>query len=411
MRLLLVEDKDSFRRLLIQALEGSAWNLTAVGDPQEALAALQTTRFDAMVTDLRLPGFSGLELLNRAKRLQPDLRVVLMSAFGEPQDVVEAMRSGAEDFLPKPFDLDHFLAVLERLRALVGAPPPDPREPWIAQSPSMRALEEGLRRAAESDAPVLFLGERGVGKTRAARRLHSLRHPGAPFLALAAESIGPEGLDAHQLTLLKGGSLFLADLGGVAASALPGLFKAMESPEGRVIHWSGSAQNLTDLPDRLRERLGVLCFPLLPLRDRREDILPLFRVLLEEAARREGRPAPLIERNAERDLLKRDWPGNARELAWCTSLAIRSMDGAILGFLPRLSEGSGASPLAIPWPEPGPLEAMLASVAKTAEASLISRALAAHGGDTARTALDLGLTPRTLTQRLREHHIPIEDAP
>jgi len=411
MRLLLVEDKDSFRRLLIQALEGSAWDLTAVGDPMKALAALQATRFEVMVTDLRLPGFSGLELLKRAKRLQPDLRVVLMSAFGEPQDVVEAMRSGAEDFLPKPFDLDHFLAVLERLRALVGAPPPDPREPWIAQSPSMRALEEGLSRAAESDAPVLFLGERGVGKTRAARRLHSLRHPGAPFLALAADALDPEGPDAHQLTLLKGGSLYLADLGNLGASALPGLFKAMESPEGRAIHWSGSALDLADLPDRLRERLGVLCFPLLPLRDRREDILPLFRVLLEDAARRDGRPAPLIERNAERDLLKRDWPGNARELAWCTSLAVRSMDGAILGFLPRLSEGSGASPMAILWPEQGSLEAMLANVAKTAEASLLRRALEAHGGDTARTALALGLSPRTLTQRLREHRISIEDAP
>ena len=135
MDLLLVEDKDSFRRLLTQALEGSVWTVRAVADPQEALRILESQPFEVLVTDLRLPGMSGLELIRRAKRLHPGLRVVLMSAFGEPKDIVEAMRLGADDFLPKPFDLDAFTAVLERLRALVGAPPPDPAEPWIAHSP------------------------------------------------------------------------------------------------------------------------------------------------------------------------------------------------------------------------------------------------------------------------------------
>ena len=136
MDLLLVEDKDSFRRLLTQALEGSAWSVRAVADPRGALQALEAGPFHVMVTDLRLPGMSGLELIRRARQLQPGLRVVLMSAFGEPRDIVEAMRLGADDFLPKPFDLDAFLALLDRLRALVGAPPPDPAEPWVAHSPA-----------------------------------------------------------------------------------------------------------------------------------------------------------------------------------------------------------------------------------------------------------------------------------
>ncbi len=111
MDLLLVEDKDSFRRLLTQALEGSAWSVRAVADPQEALRALEAAPSHVLVTDLRLPGMSGLELIRRARQLHPTLRVVLMSAFGEPRDIVEAMRLGAEDFLPKPFDLDVFLAI------------------------------------------------------------------------------------------------------------------------------------------------------------------------------------------------------------------------------------------------------------------------------------------------------------
>ena len=177
MRLILVEDKDSFRKLLVQALKGSPWNLKVTGDPLEALSWIEGDGAEVLVTDLRLPGISGLELIRCAKRAQPGLRVVLMSAFGEPKDIVEAMRLGAEDFLPKPFDMDIFLALMDRLRALVGAPPPDPREPWVALSPAMRALDSSLRAAADSDAPALFTGPRGAGKARAARRLHALRQP------------------------------------------------------------------------------------------------------------------------------------------------------------------------------------------------------------------------------------------
>jgi len=100
------------------ALADSAWAVRAVPDPQEALRALAEQPFHVLVTDLRLPGMSGLELIRRARLAQPSLRVVLMSAFGEPKDIVEAMRLGADDFLPKPFDLDAFLALLDRLRAL-----------------------------------------------------------------------------------------------------------------------------------------------------------------------------------------------------------------------------------------------------------------------------------------------------
>jgi DNA-binding NtrC family response regulator len=212
MRLLLVEDKDSFRRLLVQALAGSAWDVTAVGDPAQALAVLAEAPFEVLVTDLRLPGMSGLELLKAAKRSRPALRAVLMSAFGEPGDIVEAMRWGADDFLPKPFDLDRFAEVLERLRALVEAPPPDPREPWIVQAPAMRELDQALAKAAQTSFPVLFQGEPGSGKRRAARRLHALRHPQAPFLCLSASSLSPAGPDERRMALLQGGSLLVSDL-------------------------------------------------------------------------------------------------------------------------------------------------------------------------------------------------------
>lgn len=404
MRLLLVEDKDTFRRLLVQALAGTAWEVLAVGDPQEALQALERGSFEVLVTDLRLPGMSGLELLRRIKRMRPGIRVVLMSAFGEPKDIVEAMRAGADEFLPKPFDLDVFTSVLDRLMALVEAPPPDPREPWISHSPAMRALDEAIGKAADSRVPVLLCGERGAGKARTARRLHSLGTPQAPFLVSGAASF----LARRDLHLLAGGTVYLTDLEDLPADQVKDLLARTESEEGLRIRWMGGARAASEVSEPLRLRLGVLCFGLPSLRDRREDILPLFRSLLEQAARAEGRNAPLVERAAERELLARAWPGNIRELAWCAVQSLRMTAGPILGQLP--ASGTEGETLCLPWPASGPLERMLAEFARSAEPILLRRAFEASGRDPAATAAALGLSPRALAQRMRECRIPMEES-
>jgi len=406
MRLLLVEDKDSFRRLLVQALAGTAWDVLAVADPREALTALEREPFGVLVTDLRLPGLSGLELLKRAKRLDPALRIVLMSAFGEPKDIVDAIHSGADDFLPKPFDLDHFLAVLDRLSALTEAPAPDPREPWVASSQASRELDRALVRAAESDAPALFLGERGSGRHRAARRLHTLRRAQAPFKTLRASSLGPEVPGDRLLALLQGGTLYLSELDELPSSSLPSLLKALESEPAQGLRWMAGARSLEALPESLRLRLGVLCFEIPPLRERREDILPLFRQFLDVAAQRQGRSAPLIERHAEKELLQRPWPGQVRELETCALKALQATPGHILGSLPAPSQE--ASLLCLSWPSPAPLETMLKQIDHAAEAQLLRRALDIQGQDPAKAAAALGLTLRAFALRMKEHGISME---
>jgi len=408
MDLLLVEDKDSFRRLLSQALVGSPWKVEAVADPQAALRALEARPFQVLVTDLRLPGMSGIELIRRARRLHPALRVVLMSAFGEPKDIVEAMRLGADDFLPKPFDLDDFLALLDRLRALVGAPPPDPIEPWIAHSPAMQALEAALRQVAMARLPVVFRGARGSGRERSARRLHTLRHPAAPYLSLPAATLGPEGPDPRILQLLEGGSLFLGGLEHLAPAAAGPLARAMDGDAGRRLDWMGSVDAEGLLAPEIAERLGSMELRVPALAERREDLLALTRLLLDQAARRERRPAPWLERGAERQLLEHAWPGNVRELEVLVGRAFLFSEGRAIRAFPDLGLGLEA-PLCLPWPEPGGLEAMLKAVAHAAEAQLLLRALGVAGGDLPRTAEALGLTVRTLAQRLREHAIPLED--
>lgn len=407
MDLLLVEDKDSFRRLLTQALDGSAWSVRAVADPQEALRALETAPSHVLVTDLRLPGMSGLELIRRARQIQPALRVVLMSAFGEPQDIVEAMRLGADDFLPKPFDLEVFLALLERLRALAGAPPPDPSEPWIAHSAAMQSLDAALRRAAATALPVLFRGERGAGKGRCARRLHTLRSPGAPYLSVASATLGPAGPDPGLLQLVRGGSLYLSGLDHLAPEAAGPLARAMDGA-GAGVCWMAGLDTEGSLPPELAQRLGSLELRIPPLRERREDLLALARALLDQAARRGGQPAPWLERSAERQLLDHGWPGNVAELEALVDRSLRSPEGPVLRSFSDLELG-GAEPLRLPWPEPGPLEAMLRAVARSAEGRLVRKALAEAGGDLPQAAEALGLTIRSLAQRLRDHGIPLED--
>nr|WP_320131928.1 response regulator [uncultured Holophaga sp.] len=405
MHLLLVEDKDSFRRLLIQALADSGWTLHAVGTPAEALAILADTPCEVMVTDLRLPEMSGLELLKRAKRLHPGLRVLLMSAFGEAADIVEAMAAGAEDFLPKPFDLDLFQATLERMRALVEAPCPDPREPWVACSAAMIRLERAMASLAESSAPTLFTGERGSGRSRAARRLHTLRSPRAPLLDLEASSLGPLGLDGRRLAQLKGGTIHLRNLEGLSASGASELLEAL----GRDgVCWTATAASLEQVPPSLHPKLCTFALPLPPLRERREDVLPLFSAFLGRTARQAGRSAPVMDKGVERELLSRPWPGNVAELLWVAEQAMIRTTGPLLATLPEAALPTGEV-LDLAWPAPGTLESMLAEVVRQAEARLLRRALRHRGCNLTAVALDLGVTQRLLSQRLREYHIPLED--
>jgi DNA-binding NtrC family response regulator len=170
----------------------------------------------------------------------------------------------------------------------------------------------------------------------------------------------------------------------------------------------GGCRDLAGLPEAIRLRLGVLAFRIPPLRERREDILSLVRAFLEAHARKDGRPAPTVERAVERELLRRDWPGNVRQLQWTVIQALGVNRGPILASLPPDLEPGGA-PLVLPFPEPGTLAGMLDVVTRAAEAALLRRALEGRQGDPAAAAQELGLTPRALAKALRDHGIPLEE--
>jgi DNA-binding NtrC family response regulator len=361
--------------------------------------------FDVLVTDLRLPRFSGLELLKKAKRARPGLRAVLMSAYGEPKDIVEAMRSGADDFLPKPFDLDLFLTLLDRLRALVGAPPPDPRELWVARSPAMAELEQQLRRITEASLPVLFIGEHGAGKGRAARRLHVLGRPGAPFATRAAGALMAKGPDPDLLRLLQGGSIYLSGLDELGDAGGEGIAQSIASPLGQHLRWMAGGADLAGIPASLQITFGALQLQLPPLRERKEDLLPLYRGYLAIAAQAEGRTPPDLDKHMERHILERAWTGNVRELAASASATLRITEGLLVR---RLAE-EGRSGLGLGWPAPGTLDSMVKQVSHEAESALLQRALDAAGGEPSIAAQSLGLSVRALGLRLREHGLSMKE--
>jgi DNA-binding NtrC family response regulator len=186
------------------------------------------------------------------------------------------------------------------------------------------------------------------------------------------------------------------------------LAQAMDGAQGRRLAWMGSVDPEGVLAPEVAQRLGSLELKVPPLRERREDLLALTRLLLEQGARREGRPAPWLERAAERQLLGYDWPGNVRELEVVVSRTLLFSEARAIRGFPDLGLGL-AAPLNLPWPEPGALEAMLKALSRAAEPQLLRRALLEAGGDLPRAAEALGLTLRALAQRLREHGIPLED--
>jgi DNA-binding NtrC family response regulator len=234
-----------------------------------------------------------------------------------------------------------------------------------------------------------------------------LRHPQAPFLCLAAASLPADGLDPHRLALLQGGSIHLTGLEALAPAAAGALVKCLDSAQGQGIRWMGSCRAVDALPERLRLRMGVIVLDLPPLRERREDILPMFRRFLGDLASQDGRPMPMLDRVAEKELLQGAWPGNLSQLAWAVASAWRDTTGPLLAPLPAASPQGGS--LVLPWPAPGTLAEMLDSVQHAAAAALLRKAMAGRCADPAPVARALGLSPRGFAQAMREHHLSLED--
>ncbi|RZA18635.1 MAG: nitrogen regulation protein NR(I) [Lysobacteraceae bacterium] len=375
-----VDDDRAVRFVLATALRDAGFAVTAFAAAGEALEALQRAVLDKkgapalVVTDVRMPGDSGLVLLDKLKAAHPDLPVIVMSAHTDVASTAGAFRGGAHEFLSKPFDLDEAVALVRRAlpqresrNAVAADTGVVDASPLIGEAPAMRALFRAIGRLAQAPLSVLITGETGTGKELVARALHR-ESPRAsrPFVALNTAAIPAELLEselfgheagaftgAHKRHVGRfeqadGGTLFLDEIGDMPASLQTRLLRVLAEGEFfrvggrelirvdvRVI--AATHQPLEALVEQgrfradLLHRLDVVRLPLPPLRERREDIPQLAARFLANAAQRLQLPAKKLSTAALERLRAHDWPGNVRELEnLCWRLAALA-PGATIG--------------------------------------------------------------------------------
>jgi len=456
-RILIVEDDGTLRLTLQDFLGKQGFEVRAADSGEAGLQLAQQHPFDLMLIDLRLPDISGLDVIGRLVEAGEDAVMVMMTAYPEIRTAVAAIKSGAYDYINKPFDLEDLRGLVARaleVRQLrrevawrrVQAGDHAPAE-MVGTSAAFRTLLDTTERiAAAARVPVLILGESGTGKEHIAQAIHRLSpRVGGPWVTVNCSAL-PEGLleaemfghekgaftDARQarkglLELADGGTLFLDEVGDMALPLQPKLLRAIETQTFRRIgsqkesrvdvrFVAATHRNLRAMVDQgsfrqdLYYRLNVGTIEVPPLRERQEDIVLLARHFLARFAQTIGCPEPALGDEVERCLLAYRWPGNIRELRNVIERALILCRDPVVqrDQLPREIAGSVAAAPAVAGRPPawGPgADLSLAS----AERRHIQQVLDHCRGNKTRAAEMLGISRLTLRSRLRDIGLPDDE--
>jgi len=450
--ILIVDDEPNVLRVLGALLEKRGYVTSRASSGEEALALVRAQDPDLVVTDLRMPGIDGLQLLQRMRESFQEIPVVLLTAHGTIEAAVEAMKWGAHDFLTKPFDnrrvvevIGQTLAQSRRFRTEFQGPLSGESDCGIiGRSAAMEEIRALLRRVAPTPSTLLITGETGCGKELVAHAVHRLsdraRGPlvrincGAlPENLVESELFGHERgafTSAHQakpgrFELADGGTLFLDEIGELPLSAQATLLRVVE--DGRVDR-VGSTQSRTvdvrlvaatnrDLETEVRlgrfrrdlhYRLRVVELRLPALRERPDDIPPLVEFFLDKHSNRLRRPRPRISGEALAWLGTRHWEGNVRELENAVERAVLLAAGPELG---PADFGAAKPGDGRPGGDPGEISGIKTAAqaaAESAERRLIRAALDATGGNVTRAAEKLGLSRRGLQLKMKMYGLQRE---
>ena len=451
--ILLVDDDASLRRVLEFQLVEAGFQVVTAADGETALEIFEKAQIDCVITDLRMPKMSGLDLLAKIKTRNQEIPVIVITAFGDVETAVAAMRQGAFDFITKPFNRDAILLTLEKafnfsatvaenrqLRRLVKSE--FRLENVIGESAKIREVLNLVERVARTDTTVLITGESGTGKELIAKGIHfSGARADKPFVAVDCSAI-PENLIEAELFGYKkgaftgataasrgkfeeadGGTIFLDEISAMQLALQTRLLRVLQEREivrlgentpkkidVRVV--AASNRNLETMVadgsfrEDLYFRLAVVPIILPPLREKREDIPLLAEHFLRLAKRRHGLPHLKIEREVFDALARYDFPGNVRELENLIERMVVLSDGAklTLADLPenvrRSSPSFGGVRLELP--EEGiSLENL--------EKEIIRRSLEKHGGNQSQAARYLDITRSALIYRMQKYGLAGEE--
>ncbi|GAB4336902.1 MAG: sigma-54 dependent transcriptional regulator [Desulfobulbaceae bacterium] len=441
-RIVAIDDEQTMLRVLKRTLEGEGYATETFSEPETALEHLRGNRADLLITDLMMEGIDGFVVLERALRLDPDMVVIVITAFSSVESAVRAMRLGACDFIPKPFDPEHLLLVVQRAlenrrlrRENIGLKQELSRrhhlDAIIGVSESIREVKSLIEKVKNTDATVLITGESGTGKELVARAIHEgSKRCEAPFVPINCGALPDDLLESELFGYEKGaftgavsrkpgllelgdtGTVFLDEVGGVSPMMQVKLLRFLQ--EKSFMRLGGGEQlqvdvrilaaTNEDLPEKILKgtfrkdlfyRLNVIAIRVPPLRERREDIRLLARFFLDKYVHAAGKRIDGFAPEAEELLAGAEWEGNVRELENAVERAVTLCDGSRItvedlslaqGRIAGGATQGGFSP-----------DLSLAEV----EALHIRSVLEATGGNKTRAARVLGIDYTTLLRKLK----------
>jgi two-component system NtrC family response regulator len=445
LRILVVDDEAPQRELIGGFLKKQGHEVLLAGSGLEAIARVRETRVDLVLSDFKMPGMSGIELLRGVKGVNPEIPFILVTAYGTVETAVQAMREGAADYLTKPLDLEELLLrignVTEQVRLRSAVRDLQARlverhrlEGIIGESGRMQEVLALVKQVAPSDATVLVRGESGTGKELIARAIHfNSRRAAGPLVTLNCAALPEQLLESElfghekgaftgavaqrkgRFELADGGSIFLDEIGDLTPALQVKLLRVLQE---RQFERLGGTRTLTvdvrilaathrNLEQAMRDgtfredlyyRLNVVVIQIPPLRERREDIAALLDHFLLRFAAKNRREVTGITAAARDALLRYDYPGNVRELENVVERAVLLCRGRVIDLedLPvvlRPDERGTAEA------EPRSLPALVESIERQA----IRAALERHGGIQTQAAEELGISERVLRYKLKKY--------
>lgn len=439
-RILVAEDEPGLREFIADALSIDDHIVVVASDGRVASRLVDERAFDVVITDLKMPVVDGMALLRKLRAEQPEVEVIVMTAFGTVDTAVEAMKLGAFEFLQKPVSgPDELRMVVQRAvehrglkdRVAVARQSQAGGPPLSYGDPAMAPVIEAIDKVARTSATVLLLGESGTGKEVAARAIHDRGARAAhAFVAVNCAALSEQLLESElfghekgaftgaterkrgRIELADGGTFFLDEVGELKLDLQAKLLRVLQERRfervGGVrtldidVRWiAATNRDLRAMIERgafrddLYHRLSVFPIRIPPLRERRGDVLPLARALLAQIAASLAIGVPRLTPQAEQRLVAANWRGNVRELANVLErAAILSDGGSIDAAQLWLDDAAPAGPVAV------------RSLAEL-EREAILGAVAAVGGNRRRAAEQLGISERTLYDRLKKYGVDV----